>query len=160
MKKTLLIATLVLTVLAVFATSAFALGPADTATRAPRDGSGILHKYITEAFAAKLGISVDALTAARAEGKTMYDIALEAGIAEADIPTLWAEVRATALDAAVADGVITQEQADWMKERMQNGARMGNCDGTQSPDGKAFGPRGGGMMGGRGGRGGWGQTQP
>ena len=78
----------------------------------------------------------------------MYDIALSAGVMDEEFPALMTEVRAAALDAAVADDVITQEQADWMKSRGfgRGGMGAGDCDGTGPKGHGGFGR--GGMMGG------------
>jgi hypothetical protein len=109
MKKTILIAALVLAALAVTGAGvAFAQGEA-------HGGKGLLHPFIVEAFTQKLDLTVEDVNARLAAGETLYDIALSEGVAEADIPALLEEVHNAALDAAVEAGVITQEQADWMK---------------------------------------------
>lgn len=100
----------------------------------PMMGGGVLHDYMIAAFAEKTGLSVDAINARLASGERLYDIALSEGIAQEDLPALMSEIRASALDAAVKDGVITKEQADLMK------TRGGTCDGTGSRNG--MGPRG------------------
>ncbi len=105
--------------------------------------TGPLHDYMVDAMATALGITSSDFEARLAAGKTAYQIALDLGISADKIPALLSGARANALEEAVADGVITQQQADWMKTRR---AGMGLCTGTGS------GPRqGGGMMG----RGGW-----
>ncbi len=81
-------------------------------------------------------------------GKTAYQIALDLGISADKIPALLSDARAKALDKAVADQVITQQQADWMKSRGA-GMGQGNCNGTGNPIGPGLG---------RGGR--WQQTNP
>jgi hypothetical protein len=120
-----------------------------------RGGMGVIHDYVEKALAEKLKITEEAIDAAEAEGKTLYQIAADNGIAEADLPALFAEIHKTALSAAVTDGVITQAQADLMLERMtamaQNGYGFGNCvnGGVRPMNGSGFrrGGRGGGMMG-------------
>ena len=117
-------------------------------------GDGDLHAYKLAAFAEKLGLSVDDVTAQVEAGTRLHEIALENGVAEADLPTFMQEVHQAALEAAVADGVLTQEQADLMIERMQSRGMHGDgtCDhdGERPADGSGFGGRGG-MGGGRGG---------
>ncbi len=44
----------------------------------------------------------------------MYQIALDNGIAEDEVASFLTEVHTAAFDRAVADGVITREQADFM----------------------------------------------
>ena len=83
---------------------------------------GPLHEYMVKAMAEALGISADAFETRREAGETAYQIAVERGIAADKIPALVSGARTKALDAALADKVITQEQADWMKSR---GAGMG-----------------------------------
>jgi hypothetical protein len=132
MKKTILIVGLVVLALGVFGVGvAFAQGtqpPVGRGGMMNNGGYGWMHDYVEEALAAKLGITEKAVEDALASGKTMYQIALDNGIKEADVPALLAEVHKTAFDKAVADGVITREQADFMLQRMtSNGFGFGNC---------------------------------
>ncbi len=122
-------------------------------------GYGPMHDYVEQALAAKLGLTEAQVEEKLASGLTMYQVALDAGIAEADIPALLTEVHTAAFDKAVADGVLTREQADFMLQRMQAngfGNGTGNCpmhNGTYGPNGTGNGTgfRGGpgNMMGGR-----------
>lgn len=139
-------------VLGLGALALLATGAAFAQTAQPRipgngngfgNGSGPLHEYMDKAMAQALGISVDEFEARRAAGETAYQIAISEGISADKIPALLSQARASAVEAAVAAGAITQAQADWLKSR---GAGMGtgNCAGT----GQQFGA---GMMG-RGGR--------
>jgi hypothetical protein len=123
-------------------------------------GYGPMHDYVEQALADKLGITEKDVEDALASGKTMYQIALDNGVKEADVPALLTEVHKTAFDKAVADGVITRAQADLMLQRMTaNGFNFDNCSlgngqGGGYGQGNGFGR---GMMGG-GGR--WGQQPP
>lgn len=111
---------------------------------------GPMHEYMQAALAEKLGISVDELNAAHADGKTFWDLAEEKGLTAEEAQQAMLDARSAALDAMVADGALTQEQADWMKSHgagMMGGSGRGGCMG-QSPDGTGT-PRG--RMGGRGG---------
>lgn len=144
--------------------------PADETPTAPFFGrggmhgmaaDGALHTYKLAAFAEKIGLSIDEVTALVEAGTRPHEIALDNGIAEADLPTFMQEVHQAALEAAVADGVLTQEQADLMSQRMQSrGMGDGICDGERPLDGSGFGGRGGGMGGGRGHGGGFMNQQP
>ena len=121
-----------------------------------RGGYGPMHDYVEQALADKLGLTEAQIEEALASGKTMYQIALDNGIAEADVPAFMTEVHQAAFDKAVANGVLSKDQADWMLQRMQgmyaNGYGTGNCPmgGARPQDGTGFrggfGP--GGMMGG------------
>ena len=82
------------------------------------DDGGLMHDAMIALFAEKTGLSVEVLEEKLSAGQTMYDIATEAGLTVEDVTALMVEARDTALADAVAAGTITQEQADWMKTRM------------------------------------------
>ena len=99
---------------------------------------GPLHDYMVNAMSAALGISATDFEARQDAGKTAYQIALDLGIQADKIPALLAGARARALDAAAADKVITQQQADWMKSR-RTGMANGNCTGMGQRQGGGMG---------------------
>ncbi len=125
--------------------SVFAQGPTNPPTpqdgtgaygRGPRGGmmannsgvEGPLHDYMVAAFADKLGMSATDLEARLDAGATVGQIAGEQGLAFDQFRTLMLEARTDAAAKAVADGVLTQDQADWMSQRgaaMGRGAGMG-----------------------------------
>jgi hypothetical protein len=149
MKKTILIAVIVVAALAVLGVGAvFAQG---TQPPVQTNGYGAMHDYVEQALASKLGLTEEQVEEQFAAGKTMYQIALDNGVKEADVTTFLNDVHTEAFAAAVKDGVMTQEQADWMLQRMQNrggyGSANGNCpmhNGQNSVgNGRGFGP---GMM--------------
>lgn len=152
MKKTLLIvALLVLAFGALGVGVAFAQGGQPPAGQR---GYGWMHEYVEQALAAKLGLTETQVEDQLAAGKPMYQIALDNGVKQEDLSTFINEVHKDAFSKAVADGVLTQAQADWMLQRMQNmyqnGYGAGNCpmhNGRGAPfgRGRGFGP---GMMGG------------
>jgi hypothetical protein len=110
-------------------------------------GYGPIHDYVEEALADKLGLTEEQVEEELASGKSMSQIALDHGIAQANLQAFMLEVHKIGFAAAVADGVMTQEQADAMLARMaQNGF---NCP---MGGGGGYG-RGGGMMGNGRGRG-------
>lgn len=112
-----------------------------------------------------LGMTVDEFYAARADGQTVAEIASVQGVELADVVAAALAPRADALAQAVADGRITQEQADTMLATMaehmtqafetQEGGyggcgMMGGSYGPTGEDGTFNrGGRRGGMMGGR-----------
>ena len=110
-------------------------------------GGGWMHDYVEKALAEKLGITEAQVEEQLAAGTTMYQIALDNGIAQADLAAFMNDVHTTAFAAAVKAGAMTQAQADFMLQRMsQNGYGTGTC-----PMGGAGYGRGGGyggMMGG------------
>jgi hypothetical protein len=91
---------------------------------------GFMHDEMTAAFAEKLGMTVDELNTRLQAGDTMFDIAVEKGLSQEEFRTIMTDARSKALDAAVASGELTQEQADFMKQR--GAGRMGfrNQDGN------------------------------
>lgn len=138
--------------------------PADGAPfgRGPREQAGTMRVYKVEAFAVQLDLTVDEVAALLDGGTRLHQIALDNGVAEADLPEFMQTVHQSALDLAVADGALTQAQADQMKVRMQSRWQNGGCDPDgerpfMQPNFRRGGP--GGMM--RGGQGGgfWGQNQ-
>ena len=82
-----------------------------------------MHAAIAEA----LGISVEELEAALAAGETPATLALALGVDYAEVQAAMDAVYAAAVAQAVADGLITQEQADWLLSHQggQNG-QQGN----------------------------------
>lgn len=148
MKKTILVAALVVVALAALGVGAvFAQG-----TQPPvRYGMGWMHDYVEQALAAKLGLTEEQVEDQLAAGKTVYDIALDNGVKQEDVATFLTEVHTEAFAKAVEDGVLTQQQADWMLQHMQNrgfGYGAGNCpmhNGQGSPNGRGAG-YGPGMM--------------
>lgn len=120
-----------------------------------QSGYGWMHEYVEQALAAKLGLTEAQVEEQFAAGKTMYQIALDNGIQQEDLGTFMTEIHQEAFAQAVKDGVVTQEQADWMLQRMQNmyqnGYGPGNCP---MHNGQGTAPRAGmmgngsGMMGG------------
>lgn len=104
-------------------------------------GAGIMHDYMIAAFAKAVNLTVEQVDTRLADGQTFKEIAIAQGITEDKLPELATQVRKAALDQAVADGVITQTQADRMLERMNNNAGKGfgfDCpmwdgDETQQP---------------------------
>lgn len=105
---------------------------------------GPLHEYMLPALAEALGMTPDELEAAHDEGITLWDIAQEKDISFEDFQALVLEAKSDAFADAVADGVITQDQADWMLSRMNgmwgqgSGPGTGTCDGT-GPQGRRHG---------------------
>jgi hypothetical protein len=90
---------------------------------------GILHDEMVAVFAEKLGLTVDDINTRLTAGETMAQIAYSTGMSASDFRTLMTDVRTKAIDLAVKNGTITQEQADWMNTRgngmMRGGAGPG-----------------------------------
>lgn len=114
-------------------------------------GYGPMHDYVEQALADKLDLTEAKIEEQLAAGKTMFQIAVDAGTAEADVPALMSEVHKTAFSKAVTAGVLTQAQADAMFAQMQSRGFGENCpnDGVRPQDGTGYRGGMGGMMGGR-----------
>jgi hypothetical protein len=134
MKKIMVVALFVVIALGVYT------GVARAQTAQPQTGP--LHDYMEQALADKLGIPLPTVESQFDAGKSLYQIALDNGITQADLPAFMLDVRTQALKAAVADGVITQAQADRMTLRGGRGMGMGAgmmnggtgpCNGTGIP---------------------------
>jgi hypothetical protein len=156
MKKTLLIVALIVIALAALGVGvAFAQGGQPPAGQS---GYGWMHDYVEQALATRLGLTEKQVEDQFAAGKSMYQIALDNGIQQEDLANFMGEVHKDAFAQAVKDGVLTQERADWMLQRMQNmyqnGYGPGSCPMHNGQGG--FG-RGRGMGGGFGGMMQWGQ---
>jgi hypothetical protein len=107
------------------------------------DAEGPLHDYMVGALAEAFGLEPEDIEAGHAAGQTLWQIAQEKGISAEDFRTLMIDARTKALNQAVADNVITQEQADWMLGRMNRGLANGLGPGSGICDGT--GPHGAGM---------------
>jgi hypothetical protein len=115
-------------------------------------GSGLLHDYMIAGFAEAFGMSVEDLQARIDAGETMFDVATSLGMTQEQFTELMVTVRSDAINQALADGVITQEQADWMLSRLAQrqaaGFGTGTCTGTCQMGGGMRGGMRGGMGGG------------
>ncbi len=150
MKKLLVAALVVLVALGLFVGAAAAKPSAKEVT-------GPMHQYMEQALADKLNLPLATVESEFDAGKTLAQIALDHGVTQANLQAFMLEVRTQALKAAVADGVLTQAQADRMLQRGYGGMGYGMMNGGTGPCGGTGNPIGGGMVR-RGGR--WQQTQP
>lgn len=94
---------------------------------------GPLHEYMVQAIAEVFGLSVEEIEALHDQGTTLWEWAQEQGMSLEEFREKMLEAKQIALQAAVADGVITQEQADWMLSHMFGmwgaGGGFGPCHG-------------------------------
>lgn len=88
-------------------------------------GDGLLHDEMITIVAGKLGLTVDALNTRLAAGETIADIASEKGMTVNEFRQMMVDARSEAVDLAVKNGAITQAQADWMKNRTDDGRGVG-----------------------------------
>jgi hypothetical protein len=109
-------------------------------------GQGILHPYMVAGMAEALDLSSEALEARLQAGETMWQIAEAQSWDIEQFRTTMLQVRQEAIVQAVAAGVFTQEQADWMSQHGQgmHGSGLGNgecrmengTEGAGSPRGR------------------------
>jgi len=95
-------------------------------------GEGPMHEYMLSAFAEAVNLTAQEVETRLEAGETFKEIALAQGITQDQFPDLVTQVRQAALDAAVADGTITQAQADLMLEHMNNNMGPGFGPGFKS----------------------------
>jgi hypothetical protein len=145
MKKWLL----ALAVMGVIAVSLVSTGSvfAQTSTPpAPGTGTGYLHDEMVTVYAEALGLSADELDARLDAGETLAQVAYSTGMTADEFRDMVVSLREKAINLALKNGTITQEQADWMLSRW-NGQNAGNGNGRGAGMGAG---RGAGMGGGRG----------
>ena len=145
-----IIGALVLTLLAVAVfgtTSAFADdgGPGRPFSRCGdrRPGEHMLDGEALEAVAGALKMSTDEVTAALTDGKTLPDLAEDAGVDMQVVKDALETVREKSMreriSAAVADGSMSQDKADWLlegldKSFLKGGPGFGGRGGFEKPD--------------------------
>ena len=149
MKKILIASLFVMLALGLFAGVA--------AARSNQVQVGTLHEYMEKALAAKLNLPVATVESEFDAGKTLYQIALDHGIDQANLQAFMLAVRTQAIQAALADGIITQTQADRMLQQGGRGMGYGMMNSGTGPCGGTGILVGGSMMQ-RGGR--WQQSNP
>ncbi|NMB59962.1 MAG: hypothetical protein GYA12_12400 [Chloroflexi bacterium] len=96
---------------------------------------GKLHDMMFASLAEKLGVSVSELEDGFKKGESLTSIASSKGIDSTKLDTLVDEAFAQTLDQAVKDKILTEEQANWMKER-GGGMMFGRGWGGRFYDGK------------------------
>lgn len=142
----LLVALLVIGVLG--ATNVYAQSPSSAPLhgRGPGGGRGFLGGTGLEAAAGALNMTTDELTAALQSGKTLEQLAEEAGVDVQDVKDAIQAAHATEMreriQQAVADGTITEENADWLLKGLDKGfIGVPGGFGIGGPHGPGFGPR-------------------
>ena len=102
-------------------------------------GANGMHEQAWTAVAKKLGLTYAELNTAVQNGQTVAQLAQAKGVSLDALKTAALEAMQASFAGLVKQGVMTQQQADWMLDRMDD-MPMFNFD-------QGFGP---GMMGGRG----------
>ena len=99
---------------------------------------GPMHDAMIAALAEALGLTPEELEARHDAGETMWQIAESEGLSAEEIQELMLSAHDTALEDAVANGLLTEEQADWMDTHMDqmwngeygNSGFGGHCGGA------------------------------
>jgi hypothetical protein len=86
------------------------------------------YDYVEAILKNKLGLTDKEITDGFNSGKTMYDLAKEKGMTEEQFKAALLEEKNKAVDKAVADGKITKEQGETLKETLKN--NLDSCTGT------------------------------
>jgi hypothetical protein len=79
---------------------------------------GPMHEAFFGALAAGLGITEEDLEDRLQSGESLSEIADAEGLSDDELDSLLSEANEASLQAAVDQGFLTQEQADWMAEHM------------------------------------------
>jgi hypothetical protein len=112
---------------------------------------GILSDYeniLDSALAKVLNLSVSDIQTARDSGTTWVELASQQGVSLDALQSAIAEAHQVMIDQALADGAITQEQADVMSAHLEAGPGFGFQRGMrQMPRGGMQGPALGGGQG-------------
>jgi hypothetical protein len=109
---------------------------------------GVLHQYVLEAAAEILGMDVDELQAALESGTTMGELLDEAGLTRLQFRQALDDATPGIVRAALANGAITEEQAERI---LEYGLSTGPCGSGRHERGGPGGPMGPGGMNGPGG---------
>lgn len=100
-----------------------------------REG-GLLHDYVEAALAEALDVSVEELQSMKNDGLNLRDYAEEQGMTEEELRDMMVEIHTNAINAALADEVITKTQAEWLLDHVENvGIRLPFGPGVRGPRG-------------------------
>ncbi|NIW46619.1 MAG: hypothetical protein GWN30_18255, partial [Gammaproteobacteria bacterium] len=79
---------------------------------------GPMHEVMIDSLAQSLNLSPEEIEARHDAGESIWEIAEAEGLSEAEIRELMVSAHDTVLENAVSEGWLTQEQAVWMDEHM------------------------------------------
>lgn len=126
MKKLIVVSVIVAALAATMVGTALAAGPVQPGTCGTCDGTGIgvgraniTWAGLPDAVTQLLGMDADAIHAERLSGKSLAAIAAEKGISKETLVATIVDAKREAVSEAVQAGTITQEQADYMLQQME-----------------------------------------
>jgi hypothetical protein len=98
-------------------------------------GYGPMHTYMVEGLAEALNLKPEDLQKRLEAGETPWQIAQSQGLSNGQIQQAMLEAHDKALDAAVKAGFLTQQQADWMDQHMEQmwGGALPGTDSNEEP---------------------------
>jgi len=85
----------------------------------PENRGELLHEYMEPALADALGISVEEFQSMKEDGLNLKDYADEQGWTDEQLKDIVSSAFTDAINAALEDDAITQEQADWLFENLE-----------------------------------------
>jgi hypothetical protein len=111
-------------------------------------GGGMMNGFfMLDIIAQELGTTVEDVQTELANGSTIAQLAENQNVAIEDLIAAVSAAHQEQLNQAVADGWMTQEQADWMQEQMA-GMIEAHINQSWAMPGQGFGPGSGGCHGG------------
>jgi len=114
------------------------------------NGTGPWHEAVIASLAGAFGLEPETLQARLDAGETLWQVAESLGWSSEQLQAEMLSARSAAIQQAVADGFLTQEQADFMAQRMNQGWPEGYGPGSTNCDGSGQAHQGQGRQGGRG----------
>jgi hypothetical protein len=104
---------------------------------------GPMHEAMIAELAEVLGLEESEIEARHDAGETLWEIAEAEGLSDEEIQDLMFSAHDVALEEAVANGWLTEEQAEWMEDHMNGMWEGGNhCGGGRFNGTTGVRPRG------------------
>jgi ABC-type glycerol-3-phosphate transport system substrate-binding protein len=106
------------------------------------------HDEMIEAFAKAIGLSPEVVETRLASGETMWQIVESEGVSMEEFGEIMSQIRSDFIQQALDDGILTQEQADFMAQRGSQGGtggygqEFGDCMGDVASGGFHHGHQG------------------
>lgn len=85
------------------------------------------YDFIKTVLKDKLGVTDEEIQSAQDSGKSLHDLALEKGMTEDEFKNALIEEKNKAIDKAVSEGSITQEEGDTAKNIIKSNAESEDC---------------------------------
>ena len=92
---------------------------------------GLMHESMIDSLAESLDLSPQEIEARHDAGESLWEIAEAEGLSDEEISVLMFSAHDVTLADAINDGLLTQDQADWMSDhmnQMSDGEFGNHCD--------------------------------